>query len=160
MSFSFPSFHISHHGSTSISPHGQQMKSHEELTATVIKTKERAQDVQDAVEQKFTIHCRASRKPDSSYVNAILRSMKDQNLSILRLRDGRVSQTPPLQRVAVNPRRGRRRNFRRSRCMTPLIAEAIREVAETLVGSSISKMCRLPLKIPEEPRQSSGSITT
>ena len=45
-------------GITAISPHRQQLKGHGELSATMMKTRERAQDVQDAVEQDFTRPCR------------------------------------------------------------------------------------------------------
>ena len=76
-------------GSTTISPHRQESKRHGELTATMAKTGEFAQDVQDAVEQDFTLHYRVTEAEqfldkllpvEATTVDAILESMKDQKL--------------------------------------------------------------------------------
>ena len=46
-------------GDSTLTPH-RQSKSHTGLTATRMKTKELAQDVQDAVEEDFTLHYRVT----------------------------------------------------------------------------------------------------
>src|SRR6266540_439614 len=74
-------------GSTAISPHRQELKSHGDLTASRMKTRELAQDVQDAVEQDFTLHYRVTDTKqfldrllpvEKTTVNAILQYMKKE----------------------------------------------------------------------------------
>jgi len=78
-----------YHGSTTLSPHRQSSKSHGDLTATRFKTKELAQDVQDAVEEDLTIHYRVTDTMDfldrllpveKTKLDAILEHMKAEKL--------------------------------------------------------------------------------
>ncbi len=78
-----------YHGSTTISPHRQSSKSHGDLTATRLKTKEQAQEVQDAVEEDLTIHYRVTDTMDflnrllpveKTKLDAILEHMKAEEL--------------------------------------------------------------------------------
>lgn len=75
-------------GDSGLSPR-RQLKSYGELTATRMKTKELAQDVQDAVEQDFTLHCRVTDTEqflnqllpvEKTTLDAILQYMKNKNL--------------------------------------------------------------------------------
>jgi len=77
-----------YHGSTTVSPH-RQSKSHGDLTATRLETKELAQDVQDAVEEDLTIHYRVTDTMDflnrllpveKTILDAILKHMKAEEL--------------------------------------------------------------------------------
>ncbi len=87
--------HVSHHGGTSLIPwHSrhfsrQELKSHGELTSTMMKTKELAQGVQGAVEQDFKLHYRVADTQqflhrlfpvEATTVNAILQSLKEDKL--------------------------------------------------------------------------------
>jgi len=129
-----------------ISLHRQKSKSHGELTATVMKTKELARDVQDAVEQDFTLHYRVTDTQrfldkllpvEATTVNTILQSMKDQNLydsqtrrwmgfPDLTCRESESEKKKPQEKSLYDP--------------FSAIAEAIQKVAETQRRSSVSKM--------------------
>jgi len=135
-------------GSTAISPHRQQSKSHGELTAAM-KTKELAQDVQDAVEQDFTIHCRIAETEKflnkllpvpPTTINAILRSMKDQKLydSQTQRWVGFADPIPPdgeSEEESKSPEEKKKKKLQEKSLYDPFtrIAEAIREAAETAV---------------------------
>ena len=135
-------------GSTTISPHRQELKRHGELTATMMKSKESAQDVQDAVEQDFTLHYRVSDTKqfldrllpvEETTVNAILQSTKVQKLYNPQTQRWRGFPDPTAQKSESKEKKKKAKENSLYEPFTT-IAETIRTVAETQAGSSISKM--------------------
>lgn len=148
-------------GSTAISPHRQPSKSHGELTTTAMKTKEFAQDVKEAVEQDFMLHCRVTDTEkfldtllpvEATIVNAILKLMIDDkhyNPQTQRWA-GFPDPTPTPPRESKSKKGKSKEKKRESKEKNPqenslygpftTIAEAIRNAAERQAGSSISQM--------------------
>jgi len=134
-------------GSTAISPHRQESKSHGELTATMMKTKELARDVQDAVEQDFTLHYRVTDTErfldkllpvEATTVNTILQSMKDQNLY-----DSQTQRWTAFPDLTCRESESEEKKKPQEKSLYgpfSAVAEAIRKVAETQRGSSVSRM--------------------
>ena len=139
-------------GITAISPHRKELKSHGELTATMMKTKERAQDVEDAVEEDFTLHYRVTDTEDflkkllpveATTVDAILQSMKNQGLYDSQTQRWKGFPVPtPRESGSKEKGKPKEKKPKENSLYGPFttIAEAIRKVAETQPGFSISKM--------------------
>jgi len=86
----------------------QSSKSHGDLTATRLKTKELAQDVQDAVEEDLSLHYRVTDSDTIDSLNRLLPVEKTKLDAILehmkvlydsKIVDGRVFQTPHARKV-------------------------------------------------------------
>ena len=111
------------------------------------KTKEFAQDVQDAVEQDFTLHYRVTEAErfldkllpvEATTVDAILESMKDQKLYNSQTQRWVAFPDPAHRECDSKEEKKPKENSLYGPFSA--IAEAIRIVAETRRGSSISKM--------------------
>jgi hypothetical protein len=70
-------------GDSTLTPH-RQSKSHTGLTETRMKTKEFAQDVQDDVEQDFTLHYRVT--DTDQFLNKLLPALRSLTCSLLHRR--------------------------------------------------------------------------
>ena len=112
----------------------------------MMKTKELARDVQDAVEQDFTLHYRVTDTErfldkllpvEATTVNTILQSMKDQNLY-----DSQTRRWMGFPDLTCRESESKKKKPQEKSLYDPFsaVAEAIRKVAETQRGSSVSKM--------------------
>ena len=138
------SLNVLYHGSTAISPHRRGLKSHGELTT--MKTRELAQDVQNAVEQDFTYHYRVTDTKDfldrllpvrKTMLDRILRHMKEVNLYDSEKKRWKGFPEPG-RRGSGSKKKEKKKKSKENSMYGPLceIAEAIRQFAEEQRSSS------------------------
>ena len=134
-----------YHGSTVTSPH-RQLKPHGDLTATRMKTKEVAQDVQDEVELDFTLHYRVTDTTQfldrllpvkKSTLDAILQHMKDKQMYDSQTQRWKGIPGHTRQESGKKTKKPKESSLYGPFCA---IAEAIREYVEARVRPSASEM--------------------
>ena len=133
-------------GDTAISPHRQRLKSHGDLTASKMKTKELVQDVQDEVEADFTLHYRVTDTKqfldkllpvEKSTIDQILQHMKDEQIYDSQTQRWTGFPDPTRQESRLEKKKPKENSLYGPFCA---IAEAIRTFAEKQARSSVSGM--------------------